>query len=132
MDHQIKKTIVKALMNAVDSAPTNSNSKKMYEPVFQSENPYQKYAPKPIFQPKNPYHEYVNYQITVSKSSFDVWINYIFSVLETTEPYVNPYLYLAILNQIQNIAIQADADYTKKTLEICKIILEFARQILNL
>lgn len=130
MDHQIKTMIVNAIMNVVDSAPTNS--KRPHEPIFQPVNPYQQLSPKPIFQPESPYTQLINSQTTVSKSSFDIWMNYVFSVLKIAEPYINPYLYLATLNGIQNVSTKVNSDYTNKTLEVCKIILDFARQILNL
>lgn len=130
LNQQIKKTIIDALMNVVDSAPTNS--KKPYEPIFQPGNPYQQLSPKPIFQPENPYTQLANSQTTVSKSSFDIWMNYVFSVLKIAEPYINPYSYLATFNKIQNVSLKVNSDYTNKTLEVCKIILDFARQILNL
>ena len=130
LNQQIKKTIIDALMNVVDSAPTNS--KKTYEPIFQPGNPYQQLSPKPIFQPENPYTQLANSQTTVSKSSFDIWMNYVFSVLKIAEPYINPYSYLATFNKIQNVSTKVTSDYTNKTLEVCKIILDFARQILSL
>lgn len=118
MDHQIKTMIVDALMKIVDSAPTK--------------NPYQQYVTEQLWQTQNPYQANKIQRSTVSKDSFDIWMNYIFSVLKITEQYIDSGLYLSVCNQIQSVALHADIDYTKKTYEICRILLEFARKILYL
>lgn len=120
MDHQIKTMIVDALMKVVDSAPINS------------QNPYKRYFLNQPYIQENPYQKLIANQLTVSKSSFDTWKDYALSVLGITEQYINAYLYTTVVNQIQNVVLRTDTDYTEKTTEICRILLELAKRVLYL
>ena len=120
MNHQTKTMIVDAIMKVVDSAPT----KAQYA--------YQQYATEYVNQPGNLYRSNVTYQTGVSKASFDVWMNYIASVLNLVAQHIGSSQQLAVLNHVQNIALQTDIDYNQKTTAICQVLLEFARRILYL
>lgn len=112
-NQQIKKTIIDALMRVVDSAPTRSNSQ--YNP-YQTNSLYGIETSKP-------------YEIT--DESFKIWINYVFSVLNIAAQQVNSNLSYSVNKQIQRILYQEGADNATKTIEICRIILNYARSILN-
>lgn len=110
---RLKKYIIDALMRVVDSAPTRSNSQ------------YNSYQTNALYRVENS----KPYEIT--DESFKIWINYVFSVLNIAAQQVNSNLSYSVNKQIQSILYQNGADNATKTIEICRIILDYARNILN-
>ena len=117
LNQQIKKTIIDALMKVVDSAPTRSNSR------------YNSYTPGYLYSTsyKTGYIE----PYTISDESFKVWTNYVFSVLQIAAQQVDPSISYPVYKQIQSIVYLNGSDNASKTLDICRIILDYARNILN-
>lgn len=116
INQQVKKTMIDALMKVVDSAPTRSNNHQGTYPM----------------QPSYPYYSTQAHQETITTERFNIWIDYVQSVLKITSQQIDMNLYLSVLNNIQNIVFQPGTNYALKTNEICKILLNFAQNILYL
>lgn len=121
LNQQIKKTIVNALMKVVDSAPTRSNSQ--YKNLYTSGHSY---------QTKMAYNRGYTEQYGVSNEKFKIWIDYVFSVLNIADQQIDSSVSYSVYQKIQNIIALNSLDNTTKTVEICKIILDYARNILNM
>ena len=65
----------------------------------------------------------------ISQNTFDIWTKYMFSILEIISRYVNVEPCLLRINGILN---QKSMSYAKQTNEICKVLLDFARSVLNM
>lgn len=65
----------------------------------------------------------------ISPNTFNLWIKYVFSILEIISRYVNVMPCLSSINGILN---QKSMSYAKQTNEICKVLLDFARSVLNM
>ena len=110
MDQRIKKTILDALMNVVDSAPTKArNYYAHYNSHSSIANPYE-----------------------VTSEQFNIWINYINSTLQIISQYIGMGLYITIRNDISTLANQSSANYTQRTFDICDRLLKFAQTIIYL
>lgn len=121
LNQQIKKTIVNALMKVVDSAPTRSNSQ--YKNLYTSGYSY---------QPNMAYKQGYTEQYRVSNEKFKIWIDYVFSVLNIADQHIDSSISYSVRQKIQNIMALNSLDNTSKTIEICKIILDYARSIINM
>lgn len=111
MNHEIKKIIIDAIMKVVDSAPSKKNTK------LNSYNPYD-------YKSTNPFE--------VTKEEFDIWIDYVLSIIKIASKHIDMNLCLSIQKNINNIVSQQGDDYMTKTNTICQMLLNFARQIINL
>lgn len=101
MNHQVKTMLVDALMKVVDNAPTKSASYSQDIPI----------------------------------ANFNSWINYIYSILKIFADDLNPGDYAMICNNIQNVVNEPYNSGNQmilrdKTLKICQLVLNFARQVL--
>ena len=65
----------------------------------------------------------------ISQNTFNLWTKYMFSILEIISQYVNVELCHLSINGILN---QKNMSYAKQTNEICKVLLCFARSVLNM
>lgn len=110
MDQQIKKTILDALMNVVDSAPTKARN---YYAHFNN-------------------HPSMSNSYDVTPEQFNIWINYINSTLQIISQYIGMGLYMTIRNDISALANQSSANYTQRTFDICDRLLNFAQTIIYL
>ena len=113
MDQKIKKMIIDALMNVVDSAPTKTrNSNYNYLPYT------------------NPSSIPNLYEVTPEQ--FNIWMSYINSTLRIISQYTGMGLYMTIQNDISSIANQPYVNYNQKTFDICDRLLKFAQTIIYL
>lgn len=118
MNHQIKTTIVEALMKVVESAPTRAIQQHQYyqmgyQQAYQSDMMYQT-------------------MVGVSAESFGAWIEYVRSVLAAVEPYVDDYSLQMLNNRIITVVAQPENGYEFKTNTICQMILEYARNVVKM
>lgn len=67
----------------------------------------------------------------VTKERFDIWVNYIFSVMSIISSYVDVSNCLLAINNVTKEP-NFNNEYSLQVNSICKIILEFARSVLNL
>ena len=65
----------------------------------------------------------------ISQKTFDLWTKYVFSILEIISRYVNVMPCLSNINDILN---KKNTSYAIQTNEICKVLLNFARSVLNM
>ena len=114
LNQQIKKTIVDALMKVVDSAPTISNSPKLYANDYLT------------------YRQGYAKQYRTSDENFQSWIDYVFSVLKIVAQHIDSNLSYSVYKEIYNIAYRNSVDNASKTIEICRIILDYAHKIVEM
>lgn len=117
LNQQVKKTIIDALMKVVDSAPTRSNYYNNTNPQYRTNTIYgQEHA----------------VQYGISNEIFQAWINYVFSVLNITAQHVDSNLSYSVYTQIQNIVCLNSVDNASKTIDVCRIILDYAHKIVEM
>lgn len=121
LDPQIKQTVVDALIKVVESAPTRAiNSPFGYSPY---KTPYSSpYNPQSITP--NPYE--------ITQSHFDVWMNYVHSTLRIVSQYIDASLSYTVQKKIQMVVLQPGLNLASKINNICQILLDFARSLINL
>ena len=131
LNPQIKKTIINALMKVIDSAPNMPN--KQYNSYMSN------YYPQDLYQTKETYGHKYTYQSdmiypsnNVTNESFEIWINYVFSVLKITAQQIDSNISYDVYQQIKTIVSQNNEDNSSKTINICRIILNYAQNILNM
>lgn len=129
LNPQIKKTIVDALMQVVDSAPCMTN-RQYTSDVFSNYPRY--YQAERTYSPRSTYNSDKGCLSDVSNENFKIWINYVFSVLNITAQQVDSNLSYLTYSQVQNVVRQVDKSNFSKTTDICSILLEFARKIILL
>lgn len=130
LNPQIKKTIVDALIKVVDSAPNMSN--RQYNSDKSRNYPRNYYQAGGTYRPGYTYQSDMVYQSDISNENFEVWINYVFSVLKITAQQINSNLSYTVYQQIQNIVYQNNRNNSSKTIDICRILLDYAQNILKL
>lgn len=130
LNPQIKKTIVDALMKVVDSAPSMSNRQNKSN-TFRN-YPRNYYQTGERYRPGYMYQSDMIHQSDVSNENFEVWINYVLSVLKITAQQVDPNLSYTVYQQVQNIVHQGNSNNSSKTIGICRILLDYAQDILKL
>ena len=108
MDQATKNMIVDSIIKVVENAP-NRPVKHYFS--------YQSYAGSHPY----PYH--------ITPQQFQNWVNYIISVLKIVSSYVDV---MVCVSSINNIVMQQNDNYNKKTNDICQILLDFARSVLNM
>lgn len=121
IDPRIKQTMIDALIKVVESAPTRAiNSSFGYSPY---NTPYSNpYSPQPMIQ--KPYE--------ITQSHFDVWMNYVHSTLRIVSQYIDASLSYTVQKKIQMVVLQPGLNLASKINNICQILLDFARSLINL
>lgn len=72
-----------------------------------------------------------NTYIEVTEESFEIWMKYVNAVLQITSQHLVSNLTFTVNSEIQNILSQSNG-YAKKTLDICKVLLNFGKSVLRL
>lgn len=108
MRHEIKKILFDALMNVIDDSPTlKKNTGYLRNGIAH------------------------NIELNVTQDEFNVWVDYMFSTLKIVSQHIEAYVYETARNQIQRIIENSDTLLANKILEIDKILLNLARNIVN-
>lgn len=146
MDNEIKKMLVNALVEVVDSAPlrNNGNSNYLKGSKFIStkkgigiaqrkgtEYIIVKVIPKSTL---NPNHEKKTSRLgSVNREKeFKTWMGYVNKTMHTTSRYVNKNIFDSAQKNIQEIVKKPEQNYATKTNDVCKVVLEYARNIADL
>ena len=146
IDREIKKMLVNALVEVVDSAPLRKNRRsnrlKKSKSVRDQNRigmPQKKWTESMIvgMVPKSTLNlTYGNNIIGLRRvnreKEFETWMGYVNKTLNTTSRYVNKSIFDSAEKNIYEIASKPEQDYDAKTNDVCKVVLEYAKNIADL